>query len=90
MENFATISNTTTARSLKREGLQMFHSGYPIGKNYFGDNGIQNYVDFQPVFKYFTTPLASDEFSTCNSEKFQKKTLNHLIHQIVLGWLALI
>ena len=33
--------------------LQTFDSSYFIGKNYFENNGTQNYLVFQPLNKYF-------------------------------------
>ena len=36
--------------------IQKLDSSYFRGKNYFaGDNGIQNYLVFQPMSKYFKT-----------------------------------
>ena len=34
--------------------LQTFDSSYFIDKDYFGDDGLQNYLVFQPLQKYFT------------------------------------
>ena len=33
--------------------LQTFDWGYFIGKSYFGENGTQSYLIFQPIFRYF-------------------------------------
>ena len=33
--------------------LKTFDLGYFIGKNYFGEDGAQNYLAFQPLFRYF-------------------------------------
>ena len=33
--------------------LKTFDSGYFIGKNYFEEDGTQNYLAFQPVIRYF-------------------------------------
>ena len=33
--------------------LKTFDLGYFIGKNYFGEDGAQNYLVFQPLFRYF-------------------------------------
>ena len=33
--------------------LQTFDSGYFKGKNYFGEDGAQKYLVFQPIFIYF-------------------------------------
>ena len=36
-----------------KKKLQMLDLSYFIGKNYFDDNGSQNYSTFKSVFKYF-------------------------------------
>ena len=59
-------SNKTKYLNVKNDfkKLQKFDSSYFRGKNYFaGDNGIQNYLVFQPVRKYFR---ASGTISTEN------------------------
>ena len=33
--------------------LEKFYAAYFRGKNYFEEDGIQNYLVFQPMFKYF-------------------------------------
>ena len=33
--------------------LKTFDSSYFRGKNYFEEDGTQNYLVFQPVYKYF-------------------------------------
>ena len=33
--------------------LKTFDSSYFIGKNYFQEDGTQNYLVFQPMYKYF-------------------------------------
>ena len=33
--------------------LKTFDSGYFIGKSYFEEDGIQNYLVFQPIYRYF-------------------------------------
>ena len=33
--------------------LNNFDASYFRGKNYFGDDGTQNYLVFQPSYKYF-------------------------------------
>ena len=32
--------------------FKTFDSGYSRGKNYFEENGAQNYLVFQPMYKY--------------------------------------
>ena len=34
--------------------LKAFDSNYYNGKNYFDEDGIQNYLVFQSILKYFT------------------------------------
>ena len=33
--------------------LKTFDSGYFIGKSHFGEDGTQNYLVFQPMYRYF-------------------------------------
>ena len=33
--------------------LKTFDSGYFIGKSHFGEDGTQNYLVFQPIYRYF-------------------------------------
>ena len=33
--------------------LKTFDLGYFIGKNYFEEDGAQNYLVFQPIIRYF-------------------------------------
>ena len=33
--------------------LKTFDSGYFIGKSHFEEDGVQNYLVFQPIIKYF-------------------------------------
>ena len=37
----------------KFKKLKTFDSSYFIGKNYFEEDGTQNYLVFQPMYKYF-------------------------------------
>ena len=43
----------------KTKKLQTFHLNYFNARRYFGDDGSQNYLVFQPLFKLFTTPTDS-------------------------------
>ena len=42
-----------------KEKLQTFDSSYFLGKTHFEDDGMQNFLVFQQVFKYFKTPSNS-------------------------------
>ena len=48
-------SNKTKDLLLENEikKLQKFDAAYFRGKNYFDNDGTQNYLVFQPVYKYF-------------------------------------
>ena len=35
--------------------LKTFDSGYFIGKSHFEEDGTQNYLVFQPIYRYFKT-----------------------------------
>ena len=49
--------------------LQKFDSSYFRGKNYFDDDGTQNYLVFQPKEKYFkTTDVVNNEISSWKSK----------------------
>ena len=64
-------SNKTKYLLVKNElkKLQKFDSSYFRGKNYFGDDGTQNYFVFQPTQKYFkTTGDTNDNFSLWKSK----------------------
>ena len=37
--------------------LKTFDSGYFIGKSHFEEDGTQNYLVFQPIFRYFKINL---------------------------------
>ena len=41
--------------------LQIFDSSYFIGKNYFENDGTQNYLVFQLMFKYFKRSTRTDD-----------------------------
>ena len=43
-----------------RKNLQNIQVMYLNGKSYFEDNGTQNYLVFQQIFRYFKTPRNSN------------------------------
>ena len=49
------ISNKTKHLLAKNEfnKLKTFDSSYFIGKSHFEEDGVQNYLVFQPIIKYF-------------------------------------
>ena len=44
----------------KNKKRQTFHLSYFLGKSHFENNEKQNYIVFQPDFKYFKTPSAKN------------------------------
>ena len=48
--------------------LKTFDSGYFIGKSHSGEDGTQNYLVFQPVFRYFKMITNTDYISSWKSK----------------------
>ena len=44
--------------------LKTFDSGYFIGKSYFEEDGTQNYLVFQPMYRYFKMITYTDYISS--------------------------
>ena len=71
-----------TANDLERD------ASYSRGKNYFGDDGMQNYFVFQPIYKYFkrVTEVQAmlSMYITGNQKDYQMERLMLLLHQVVM------
>ena len=48
--------------------LKNFDSGYFIGKSYFGKDGTQTYLVFQPMYQYFKVITNTDYISSWKSK----------------------
>ena len=48
--------------------LKTFDSGYFILKSYFGEDGTQNYLVFQPMYRYFKIITNTDYISSWKSK----------------------
>ena len=48
--------------------LKTFDSGYFIGKSHFGEDGTQNYLVFQPMYRYFKMITNTDYISSWKSK----------------------
>ena len=48
--------------------LKTFHLSYFIGKSDFEGNGTQNYLVFQPLFKYFKSNVKNSTISSWKSK----------------------
>ena len=55
--------------------LQKFNSRYFRGKNYFGDDGTQNYLVFQPMNKYFKKINNTDFISEWKSKVLSNEVI---------------
>ena len=52
--------------------LQTFDSSYFRGKNYFEEDGTQNYLAFQPMNKYFKKISNTNQISEWKSKGLSK------------------
>ena len=55
-----TSVDRTDKKKNKNKKLQNFDLNYSIGKSCFGDDEFQNYLECQPLFKFFTMPGECD------------------------------
>ena len=46
-------------RKKKKEKFRKFDSSHFLGKMHFEDDGVENYLVFQPVYKFFKMPTDS-------------------------------
>ena len=56
--------------------LQKFDSAPFRGKNYFGNDGIQNYLVFQPMSKYLKQISGTNKISECSSKGISNEIIN--------------
>ena len=66
--------NTSLENLLKRLGKKL-DLGYFIGKNYFEEDGTQNYLVFQPINRYFKVIANTDYVSSWKSKGLSAKTI---------------
>ena len=59
-------------------------SVYFFCKSHFEDDGMQNYLVFQTVFKHFKMPTNSGMVIQWKSKCFSEERLNLLLHQIIV------
>ena len=55
--------------------LQKFDSTYLRGRNRFEDYGVQNYLVFQPMYKYFKKIGRTECISSCESKGLSNKVI---------------
>ena len=63
--------------------LQAFDSSYFWGKSHFEDDGTQNYLVFQSMYRYFKTIDNTDHIYHGNLKDFLTKVLSPLLHLII-------
>ena len=55
--------------------LKTFDSGYFIGKSHFEEDGVQNYLVFQPIIRYFKIIANTKFISSWKSKGLSNKTI---------------
>ena len=55
--------------------IQAFDSSYFRGKNHFEDDGTQNYLVFQPMYKYFKKIGNTDHISSWESKRLSDEII---------------
>ena len=64
--------------------LKTFDSGYFIGKSHFEEDGTQNYLVFQLMYRYFKMITNISIFHHGNLKDYLLKVLNHQQHLIMV------
>ena len=67
--------------------LQVFNSSYFYGKSHFGDGGAQNYLVFQPIYRYFKKTAILSIFQRSNLRDCLMKALSFLLDLIIILFL---
>ena len=80
-ELYKKVAILATKAELKAEKdkiikLQAFDSSYFCGKSYFEDDGTQNYLVFQTIYKYFKKIGNTDHISAWKSKGLSDKNIN--------------
>ena len=55
--------------------LKNFDFGYFIGKSHFGEDGTQNYLVFQPMYRYFKMITNTDYISFWESKGLSAESI---------------
>ena len=55
--------------------LKTFDSSYVIGKSHFGEDDTQNYLVFQPMYRYFKMIASTDYISSWKSEVLSAESI---------------
>ena len=55
--------------------LKTFDSGYFIGKSHFDEDGTQNYLVFQPMYRYFKMINITDHILSWKSKGLSAESI---------------
>ena len=55
--------------------LKTFDSSYFIGKSHFGEDDTQNYLVFQPMYRYFKVITNTDYISSWKSKGLSAESI---------------
>ena len=85
------VENKTKNKSIENElkKLKTFDLSYFIGKSNFEEDGAQNYLVFQPIFRHFKKLLIKSLFHHGNLKNYLTKIL-HLMPPLTIGLTPLI
>ena len=64
--------------------LKTFDSSYFIGKSHFEEDGVQNYLVFQPIIRYFKVITNTDHISSWKSKGLSAESIKPPTTSIVL------
>ena len=64
--------------------LQAFDSSYFRSKSHFEDDGIQNYLVFQPMYRYFKEIGNTDRILTWKSKGLSDESIKPILHVIMV------
>ena len=68
-------SNISNKSWIKSRTRQKSDSSYFQGKNHFEDDGTQNYLVFQPMYKYFLKVCDTDRISEWKSKRLRDEII---------------
>ena len=68
----------------KLNKLKTSDSSYFIGKSRFGEDGTQNYLVFQPMYRYFKMITNTDYILSWKSKGLSDESFKRLQHLIIV------
>ena len=79
-------ANKTKNESIENElkKIKTFDLSYFVGKNYFEEDGAQNYLVFQPIRRYFKIIANSKYISSWISKGLYDETITLMLSLIIV------